>query len=174
MDLKAPGNLIYLLGETKNELGGSHYYRLFDTVGNTVPKVDAKKSKKLMTALSKAIEKGLVESCHDCSEGGLAVSCAEMSFAGGLGMEIDLRKVPASELKREDYILFSESNSRFLTEVEPEKREDFENALAGNCFALIGKTTKGEIFKIFGLKGKTIIESNLFSLKKSWQEAIKW
>ena len=174
MDLKAPGNLIYLLGETKNELGGSHYYRLFDTVGNTVPKVDAKKSKKLMTALSKAIERGLVKACHDCSEGGLAVATAEMSFAGGLGMELNLTKVPASSLNRDDHILFSESNSRFLIEVESEKREDFENALAGNCFALIGESTKKKVLKVFGLKGKTIIESNLFSLKKSWQEAIKW
>jgi len=174
MDLKAPGNLIYLLGKTKNELGGSHYYRLFDTVGNTVPKVDAKKSKKLMTALSKAIERGLVKACHDCSEGGLAVATAEMSFAGGLGMELNLTKVPASSLNRDDHILFSESNSRFLIEVESEKREDFENALAGNCFALIGESTKKKVLKVFGLKGKTIIESNLFSLKKSWQEAIKW
>ncbi len=174
MDLKREHNLIYILGETKKELGGSHYYRLFNAVGNTVPRVNAKKGKKIMVALSKAIKKRLVSSCHDCSEGGLAVTAAEMAFAGGLGMEIDLRKVPVSNLSREDYILFSESNSRFLAEVAPKKRKEFEKILAGNRFALIGKTTKKKIFKVFGLKGKSIIESNLSSLKKSWQNTIKW
>ena len=174
MDLKAEGNLIYILGETKKELGGSHYYRLFDTVGNTVPKLNAKKGKKIMTALTNAIEKKLVKSCHDCSEGGLAVTAAEMSFAGDLGMEIDLRKVPVSNLSRDDYILFSESNSRFLTEVTPGNRKEFEKTLAGNCFTLIGKTIKKKVFKVLGLKGKSIIESNLSSLKKSWQNTIKW
>ncbi len=185
MDLKSAGDLIYTLGATKKELGGSHYYRLFDAVGNTVPKVDVRKSKKLMIALSKAIEKGLVKSCHDCSEGGLGVAAAEMSFAGGLGMELNLRKVPTSDLNpvrgeplngvnRDDHILFSESNSRFLIEVGPENRKEFEKSLSGNCLALIGKSTKKKVFRVFGLKGKPIITSDIFSLKKSWQEAIKW
>ena len=88
MDAKDAGNHIYILGETHNEMGGSHYWKTLGHLGNSVPHVDVKKGKKLMTRLSQATTKGLVASCHDCSEGGLAVTLAEMAFAGGLGMDL--------------------------------------------------------------------------------------
>ena len=98
MDLKAPGNLLYIIGETFNELGGSEYYKLKGYLGASVPKVKGAKAKRTFKAVTKAIDEGLVKSCHDLSEGGLAVAAAEMAFAGGYGLEIDLCKVPGKEV----------------------------------------------------------------------------
>jgi len=90
MDLKSPESLLYIVGETFEELGGSHYFDILKFKGGVVPQVDFKKSKASMDGLSSAVAKGLVRSVHDCSEGGLAVALAEMSFAGGLGANIFL------------------------------------------------------------------------------------
>ena len=122
MDAKQAGNMILVIGETKNELGASHYYITKNEIGNNVPKVDLKTAPKTMTAVAKAIENGLVEACHDCSEGGLAITLAEMAFAGGLGIEANLTGVPISkDVTRTEQILFSESTSRFVIEIKPEK-----------------------------------------------------
>ena len=83
MDAKREGDLVYVLGETHRELGGSEWYAMHNAVGNDVPKVDAARAKALYTALSKAIREGLVASCHDCSDGGLGVALAETAFSGG-------------------------------------------------------------------------------------------
>jgi len=106
MDCKQEGDLIYIVGTTLNELGGSHYYGIRGYIGNNVPKVNPRKGKGLMNALSTAIEKGLVRACHDCSEGGIGVAAAEMAFAAGLGMTISLKQVPLGEpINRDDIVL---------------------------------------------------------------------
>jgi len=84
MDAKQAGNLLFVVGSTGNELGGSHFYRLSGQTGANVPKVEITRALRTAQKLSEAIRKGLVRSCHDCSEGGLAVALAEMAFAGGL------------------------------------------------------------------------------------------
>ena len=131
MELKASGNLLYIIGETFNELGGSEYYKLKGYLGASVPKVKGGKAKRTFKAVTKAIDLGLIKSCHDLSEGGLAVAAAEMAFAGGYGLEIDLGKVPRKELERNDFVLFSESNSRFLLEVAENDRRKFEALMKG-------------------------------------------
>jgi phosphoribosylformylglycinamidine synthase len=125
MDAKGPGDLVYVLGETLNELGASEYYAMRGYLGNQVPKVDAGKAKRLYRRLNEATEAGLIASCHDCSDGGLGVALAETAFAGGLGMEIDLRKVPAIEADRDDLLLFSETQSRFVVTI-PSHRKAFQ------------------------------------------------
>ena len=155
MDLKAPGNLLYIIGETFNELGGSEYYKLKGYLGASVPKVKGAKAKRTFKAVTKAIDEGLVKSCHDLSEGGLAVAAAEMAFAGGYGLELDLCKVPGKELARNDFVLFSESNSRFLIEVAEADREDFEDLMKGKNCALIGKVTKEQKLLVTGLERKS-------------------
>jgi phosphoribosylformylglycinamidine synthase len=171
MDAKESGNLIYIAGVTKNELGGSHYLMLKGLTGNDVPKVEPEKAKLLMDKLSEANKNGLIRSMHDCSEGGLAVAAAEMAFAGGLGMELDLRKVPfAGGGKRDDTVLFSESNSRFIVEVKKESRKKFETALRGADFGLIGELKKGRAFRARGLDGKMVIEAGIYKLKAAWQK----
>jgi len=99
MDAKAAGHLIYVLGDTYPELGGSEWFAMNGWVGNEVPKVDAERAKKLYSALSRAIDAGVVASCHDCSDGGLAVALAETAFSGGFGMAVDLACVPDSKYR---------------------------------------------------------------------------
>jgi len=118
MDFKRPGNSVYLVGETSDELGGSHFSLVQGLEGGRVPTVDAARAKKTFMTLHQAIVEKLVRSCHDLSEGGLAVALAEMSIAGRLGVDVSLDSME-SELSIAAK-LFSESNTRFLVEVKPE------------------------------------------------------
>jgi len=175
MYAKEAGNLIYIAGKTRDELGGSHYYDLYGAIGNQVPKLKYQESKKIFAALSKATEKGLVKAMHDCSDGGLGVALAEMVFSGGLGAEIFLSEAPyESSIRRNDLLLFSESNSRFVVEVDKKKQKEFEKILKGVDFGLAGCLTSGNSFKIYGLDGKICVEEDIRKLKESWQEPLKW
>ena len=175
MDCKRAGNLIYIVGTTFNELGGSQYYSLHGYVGNRVPRVDPIRGKRLMNALSVATAKGLVKACHDLSEGGLGVAAAEMAFAGGLGMLMNLSQVPLGEpMYRDDYILFSESNTRFLVEADPKDTEEFENTLAGVPFAVIGQVTDSRRLEVCGLSKKMILSLPIAELKEAWQRPLRW
>jgi phosphoribosylformylglycinamidine synthase subunit PurSL len=175
MDCKQSGNLVYIVGSTYNEMGGSHYYAVNGFTGNKAPQVRPQTARKLMDALAKATDKGLVKACHDLSEGGLGVAAAEMAFAGDLGMSLDLKAVPLGEpLDRDDTILFSESNSRFLVEVAPKDKAVFETAMKGTSFAAIGKVTDGTTLEIIGLKSKTILSADVAELKEAWQKPLRW
>ena len=169
MDAKRPQDLVYILGETRDELGGSEWFALHKAIGNKVPRVDAAGALKMYRALHKAIQAGLVASCHDCSDGGLAVALIETAFAGGLGMNIDLQDVPYRGKKRNDYILFSETASRFVVTIHPQDKKRFEKILAGNIVSEIGFVTGDEFFRITGLKGRLIINEKIGKLKKAWQ-----
>ncbi|MCX5641952.1 MAG: AIR synthase-related protein [Candidatus Omnitrophica bacterium] len=175
MDLKEAGNLLYLLGETKGEeLGGSHYLRILKQDGGRVPEVNVAKAKKRMIALHEAINSGLVFSCHDLSEGGLAVSAAEMAFGGMIGLEIDLRQVLYSGPACPDAILFSESASRFLVEVSPANRTKFEKLFPDHSFGCIGETIKKPVLKVKGLNKSTIISEDLKALFRIWKGSLPW
>jgi phosphoribosylformylglycinamidine synthase len=175
MDCKREGDLVYIVGTTRNELGGSQYYGIHGYVGNRVPRVDSKKGKRLMDALSAVMEKGLVRACHDLSEGGIGVAAAEMAFAGGLGMVIHLGNVPLGEaMDRHDYVFFSESNTRFLVEVAPEDRRQFEDMMAGVDFAAIGQVTRKEKLEVYGLKGEMVLSAPVAELKEAWQRPLRW
>jgi phosphoribosylformylglycinamidine synthase II len=174
-DCKREDDLVYIIGTTWNELGGSQYYGIHGYVGNRVPRVDSKKGKKLMDALSAVIEKSLVKACHDLSEGGLGVAAAEMAFAGGLGMVIHLEQVPLGEpMNRDDYVLFSESNTRFLLEVAPQDRQQFEDMVAGVDFAAIGQVTSKEKLEVYGLNGEIVLSALVAELKEAWQGPLRW
>ena len=173
MDVKSPGNLIYVIGMTKNELGGSHYYYTHGYVGNSVPKVDTKVAKRTMDLLASATGNGLVRSCHDCSEGGLAVAAAEMSFAGGYGMALDLSQVPVEGgIVRDDLVLFAESNSRFVVEVEQQQQGAFEAAIEGVSYGCIGKVVENDMFTILSLNGEKVISEKISDLKNAWQATL--
>ena len=115
-----------------------------------------------------------MRACHDLSEGGLGVALAEMSFAGGLGAEIALTGVPADNVDRDDFILFSESNSRFLAEVAPRNQSRFEQIMTGNAFALIGKVTEDARVRVIGLTGSEIVNLSWMTLKDAWQRPLDW
>jgi len=175
MDFKRAGDLVYIIGSTQNELGGSEYFLANGFVGNKVPKVNPQRAKALMDSLSSAMEQGLVRACHDCSEGGLGVALAEMGFAGGLGATIDLKNVPLGEsIERDDFILFSESNSRFLVEVAPENKAKFEEMMSGTSLAAIGQVTEAEVLEIYGLWGNKVVGVPLAKLKEAWQKPLRW
>jgi phosphoribosylformylglycinamidine synthase len=175
MDFKKDGDLIYLVGATYNELGGSEYFRSLGFIGNSVPKVNPKQAKELMDNLSRATKTRLVRACHDLSDGGLGVALAEMAFAGGLGASVNLKDVPLVEpMARDDFILFSESNSRFLVEVAPEDREEFERTMGSATFACIGEVATSDRFEVHGLKGNKVLTLPVALLKEAWQKPLKW
>ena len=175
MDFKKAGDSIYIVGESFAEVGGSEYLKHRGFIGNSVPKVDAKKSRNTMELLSKATAAGLVRACHDCSDGGLGVALAEMAFAGALGASVALIDVPLGEaIARDDFVLFSESNSRFLVEVSEDKRQEFESTMKGTRFARIGEVTASGRVEVSGLKGQTVVSAPIGDLKESWQKPLRW
>jgi phosphoribosylformylglycinamidine synthase II len=173
MELKQVGNLLYLVGETYPELGGSHYYQLKGYLGNSVPKVRLEQAKKTMDLMTEAIDAGYLRSCHDLSEGGLVVASAEMAFSSGYGLELDLKKVPRTkELSRDDHVLFSESNSRFLVEVSEKRRENFETLMKDSICAEVGKVKKDGYLSVYGLSGKEAIHADLEALRRRWKRVL--
>jgi len=129
----------------------------------------------LYEALSRAIRAGLVASCHDISDGGLGVALAETAFAGGLGVAIDLALVPAEGIDRDDSLLFSESQSRFVVTISPASRRRFEKMMDG-CSAVsrIGTVLSEGLLKINGLRGERIIEEDIGHLKAVWQKPLNF
>ncbi len=173
MDLKKAGNLIYIIGETHDELGGSIYAELNETLGQNVPKVNFTKALGIYNALSAAVAKGLVRSVHDCSEGGIGVTLAEMAFSGGLGMSVDLADVPyAGKRRRNDVVLFSESNSRLIVEVEPRNQKRFESIMSKVICQKIGLVESAQELIINGLDGKIAAHADLHVLKNIWQKPL--
>jgi phosphoribosylformylglycinamidine synthase len=169
MDLKEAGNSLFIVGLTRNELGGSHYYKLKGFLGKNVPKVNAGEAKKAFGALTKAIDSGCVRSCHDLSEGGLAVAASEMAFSGGLGAEIDIGKMPIMGGLKTGALLFSESQSRFLVEASDPK--EFNNLMEGTEFAMIGRTTAEKVLKVS--QGETeVLKADTDLLERSWKNGL--
>jgi phosphoribosylformylglycinamidine (FGAM) synthase-like enzyme len=97
---------------------------------------------------------------------------AESAFAGGFGMEVDLRKVAAQGIERDDYLLFSESQSRFVVTIPPEKKDAFLAIMKGIPLGAIGRVTKEKQFIVTGLKGKKIIQGDIYKLKAAWQRTL--
>ena len=172
MDLKRPGNLLYMVGQTKQEMGGSHLFQVLGLDGGNVPQVDVDAAKRIFSAVHAAINSGVVRACHDLSEGGLAVSLAEMAFAGHLGVHVDVGTVlQKSELKMAD-ILFSESNSRFLIEVAADAGAEFEQILGEDCLA-IGRVTESDKVLVTNGDG-VLVNSPWQALFDAWHSPLNW
>ena len=170
MDVKTPDNYIYVIGNTYAELGGSHYFGIHGFIGNNAPIVRPDEGKLTMERLSAAINKGLVRSCHDCSEGGIGVAAAEMAFSGGYGMSLNLGSIPTGEeITADDMLLFSESNSRFLVEVEPQHQQAYETLMKGIPTGCLGTVTDPPNFIVNGIAGHQIVETSIDTLKSAWQ-----
>ena len=164
MDLKGAGNLLYLIGETKGEMGGSHFHLLNRLTGGNVPTVDKVMAPRIFRAIHQAIKQGLILSCHDLSEGGLAVAAAEMAFAGGVGVEINLEADPA-------VALFAESNTRFLIEVSAAQCRPLEAVFGNLPISRIGTTTTSPILSVVS-HGSKRIDGSLAELKSAWQSPL--
>ncbi|HMF19008.1 MAG TPA: phosphoribosylformylglycinamidine synthase subunit PurL, partial [Gemmataceae bacterium] len=173
MDFKEPGNVLLLIGETRAELGGSHYQLVSGGVvsGGVVPKVDLERAPAIFRKLHEAIQSGLVRSCHDLSEGGLATALAEMAFAGGIGADV----TGLAELKLPDETaLFSESPTRFVLEVAPDKVGTLLNLFGSAPVHKLGNTCKEPRLRIAGGNGEWIIWAGLDALKEAWQKPLRW
>ncbi|HJQ79515.1 MAG TPA: phosphoribosylformylglycinamidine synthase subunit PurL [Lacipirellulaceae bacterium] len=181
MDLKQPGNALYLVGETRDELGGSHFALVNDLEGGQVPTVDPERARVTFAAVHSAIRAGLVRACHDLSEGGLAVAAADMAFAGGLGVWIGLDNVPSplwemeDEAAMEPLLLFSESNSRFLCEVAVENASEFESLFRDIGVGRIGEIRDDGRMQVYGnSSGAALIDADIRDLKEAWQATFRW
>jgi phosphoribosylformylglycinamidine synthase len=168
MDAKAAGDLVYILGTTRAELGGSQYGRHLGWTGGDVPTVQPDTFRRGYDMLHQAIMAELVESCHDCSEGGLAVAAAETAFSGGLGLHIDLDAVPTAAHMRVDELLFSESAGRHLVTIMPAARGEFERYLHDLDWACIGTVT-ADPRVVITTAGNTVIDLEIGRLKQAWQ-----
>ncbi|GIP50246.1 phosphoribosylformylglycinamidine synthase subunit PurL [Paenibacillus sp. DXFW5] len=165
---KAAGDVVFLLGETKAELGGSELQAIVHgVVEGRPPQLDLDVEKKLLGAVLAAIQGGLVRSAHDLSEGGLAVALAESCMSGGIGAKVDV----ASEL-RSDFALFSESQSRILLSASPEKAETLEKLLAerGVPTARIGVVEGSELS--VSVNGTEVLSKPVEQLKRVWEDVI--
>jgi phosphoribosylformylglycinamidine synthase subunit PurSL len=173
MDFKAAGNLIIVIGKTYAELGGSEYFTASGIHGNIPPKVRGQTAKKTFKCLEKAIRTGIIKSCHDISDGGIGCSLAESSFAGGFGVDVNLSYIPAIGIFRDDFLLFSESPSRFIVTIQEENLKRFRRIFSTIPFGIIGKTRKDQGFTLRGIHGNTIIDTRIDLLNKAWQLPFK-
>ncbi len=152
LDVKIPGDLIYVLGETLDELGRSEY-QLYSGIGNNnVPKVDAKSARKLYERYNQAIKDGIIASAIAPNLGGLVIALAKSLIAGDLGAEIDLSLVPIGKIQNTDIInkiiMFSESQSRILVTIAPQNQKRFEELFEGAVYSCIGKVTEKKVLNI--------------------------
>jgi len=181
MDLKQPGNLLFQIGETKHELGGSHYSEVGEEPASRererpesaeqVPRVDFERAPRIFAALHHAISRGLVRSCHDLSEGGLAAALAEMAFAGEFGVDVDISSLAAATGLPDDVLLFSESNTRFVVEVELEHRTAFESGFNDLPLCALGNVTDGTSVRIANAS-QSLVDAAWSELKAAWQSPV--
>ena len=194
MDLKQSGNLLYQIGATGEEMGGSHYALVESLDGGEVPQVNADVARETFETLHRAINAGLVRACHDLSEGGLAVAAAEMAFAGGLGARLIADNLARKgDAEHPAVLLFSESNTRFLCEVAPENMGSFEAAFGNEVpCRLVGDVTDSDRLQIVtfgsadacGEAGRQLaeitdattrlIDAAIEDLKEAWQSPLRW
>ena len=171
MDLKSSGNLLYLVGGTRRELGGSYYHRMRGCEDGSVP-VMARAGLAAARALHRAISSGLVSACHDCSEGGVAVALAEMALAGRLGASLSLGSLPrdGSVAPADDWLLFSESNGRYLAEVPPDQAPEFERLVAGVPTAKVGQVLTEPKVRVEACRGgEELFALSVAQIEDAWR-----
>ncbi|MEK6973422.1 MAG: AIR synthase-related protein [archaeon] len=161
MDVKFENDLVYAVGETSEELGGSEYFSYLGALGNNVPKLDGKKAKEIYGKMQKAIENELIDAAYPTNYGGLGIALAKMAIAGRLGLDITIPNTT-----RADYYLFSESMARFAVTINPKNKKAFENSM-GNDAQLLG-IVKGNRFII--KNGKKIVDLKISEMEKAYKE----
>ncbi len=178
LDAKFSGDLVYILGETYDELGASEYFAMVGEeqrgkryIGKAVPKVDAYKNRALYETLSQAIEEGMVASAQSVLRGGLAVALAKTAMGGGLGMNVSLENLPGTA-PRDDFRLYSESQGRIIVTVAPQYKDQFEEIMGVNAFSQIGQITDNDSFIVRGKEGNELVNTNVTSLLKSYKSTL--
>jgi phosphoribosylformylglycinamidine synthase len=171
LDFKAAGDFIYLLGNTTDALACSEFATEWNLSGGNVPQVDFNQANQIYHAFYQAIQKGLVASCHDCSDGGFAVALAESSFSGGFGADVDIARMVMDKPLTDAACLFSETPSRLIVSVNPAHAATFESLMPVGLWARMGTVQNNTLWTI-KRKSKVLIQDNIATLKHSWQKTL--
>ena len=167
------GDSLIMIGNTKDELGGSEYSEyIHKFIGGKCPAVDFSESKKNMNCVLDIIENELIKSAHDCSKGGLAIAISELCMINQVGCNVSLEKIPGEKLDS-DKILFSESHSRYLVTIENKNLQKLEETLKkyNVSYSLIGEFTGDSI--CFSSDSKPIIDLSVDKAHKTWFNSLK-
>ncbi len=170
MDSKMPGDLVYIIGETGDELGGSEYYQMMGELGLNVPKVNADEFIPLYEKLHEAIQNDLVASAHAVARGGLGVHLALVAMGGETGMDINLGEIPSCPGLKDSHMLYSESAGRFILTVDPAKKELFEKLFSGLKIGLAGTVSESGFLTVKGKSGEEILKEDIKDLKEIWKQ----
>lgn len=176
MDFKFAGDLIYVLGETHSEMGGSEFYMMYsnsnEQIGHRLPRVNVYKNKLLYNLYLKCLQKGLISSAVALTRGGLGIGLAKSAMAGMLGCEINLKDLEG-ESYREDFALFSESQGRILISINPKNKKQFESLMNGSNLSLIGYVSNTGEFNLKGFKNQDVVSTNINMLLHTYRERFK-
>lgn len=171
LEAKMAGDLVYVLGVTRNELGASELYDLFGEVGCNVPTVDPDRLMPVYRTLAKSIRDRLLASVHGVYRGGLGVHLAMVAMGAELGLDVDLGAIPTQGADLGDDVrLYSESAGRFIVTIDPKLQKRFETAFSGMPAAEIGRVIPEPRLLVRGLQQNTIIDLSVPDLKKAWQK----
>ncbi len=180
IDFKVPGDPVYVIGLTRDELGGSEYLASMGEqlsgepyVGITLPEVNPGELVPGYRAVEQAMRRGIVSSSISLERGGLAAALAKSAMAGLLGLEADLRSVPVEDVSRNDTILFSESQGRLVLSVRADRQHEFEELCGGFPCARIGTVNGGGTFAVTGLDGNEIISEEVSALLESYRSVFR-
>lgn len=181
LDSKSPGDLIYVLGETSEELGGSEYYAMRGEqesgrkyIGNKAPFVNTIQNKKLYSSLHNAIDKELVASAISVGRGGLGIALAKTAIAGKLGMDVSLKDLQKT-VPRADFALYSESQGRFVVTINPDYKNKFEKVMQGHDFSYIGQVRSDNKFSIMEADKRLgfVVNTTINTLEQSYKSTFK-
>ena len=163
-DLKLPGDLIYVIGETKMELGATDYYQMKKIQGGIVPKTDLKSVMQNYIYMEQAISNGLVHSAQYVHQGGLGFALANSAIAGNLGIEVDLDHLNGNEIVlKAEILLFSGTTGRFVVTIHPSQQQRFEEVMKSVYHRQIGEVTTSPVFHI-KYHGKEIVSTTVAAL----------
>ncbi len=171
-DFKESGNFLYVCGKTRREMGGSEYNRVFGISGGDVPEAVPPEAMFLMKKLHFCIGGGIIKACHDCSDGGLAVALMEMAMGGGRGAEVFIDRIVSDDVAVET-LLFSESQGRFVVEVDAESAGRFEKIMGGAVIANVGRVSDDrEVWVFHG--GEKLFSLDVEEAGNVWRSGLQW
>jgi phosphoribosylformylglycinamidine synthase subunit PurSL len=168
-DFKAAGDLLYLVGETRGELGGTRYERIAGLAPGPAPSVRPAEALRSYRKVHRAMRRGVVRSCHDLSDGGLWVALAEGALGGRLGASVNLDSVPtAAGVGREsERLLFCETPSRLLVSVSPRRRARWLRAMAGVPCAELGVVRADGVIRV-SAGGRELAAFSVEDARRAW------
>jgi phosphoribosylformylglycinamidine synthase len=179
MHFKNSGDSIYVVGITREELGGSEFFRLLareqgspSSYGGDVPKLDVELALATYLTMNEAVSRSLLRSSHTPTLGGLAVAFALPALGGDLGADIDMSLLPCDGSLDDDARLFSESNSRFVITCAPEKEPEFEALFRGLPCARVGRVIAEKRVRVAGANGRRLVDMDINALRRAFKETL--